>query len=217
MTHIFEGGAINISFDPAKSKRVTPCEQIVIIQTAQIFVDGKAVKHGDFAPKEWKFKNNVSLKDGTCIDARKGQKSPYYQGGGLGGGKHDSSSPGLHAPELGAGGNTNATIFDQPSLPDDLFKKGGTDKDKYGKDHNAKKITIKFESCAFCAKGKDCGHYFDRMNWEFTRCRKDLSLPEDNPNHLGKITITGIQNKPSKKLKEATDKWNKASGFKPCK
>jgi len=180
---------IDIVFDPKKSKKVTPCDKIVFIQVVQNLVDGNPMKPGDFC-LGWKYRDKVSTRDSRYVDFFKLEKDPYYNG--------DDSQ------DIGTSGESdskkkNATMDDTPF---DSFTDGSK---------NANTVTFKFETFAFCAKGKDCGKYFEGINWEYTRTKDDVKNGKE-----GISRITGARDEPSKGFKEAVKKWMDKYKFKPC-
>jgi hypothetical protein len=192
---------VTIAFDPDKSKKVTKCDKIVFIQVVQKICDGTPVLPGDYN-SNWKYKDDDCLKDGDCrgtrVDYLQGEKTPYYndpQGTGTSpygtvGGKN--------------GGSVKATMGDAPSV-------GGGDKGMYDKDTNPggwKSVESRFETFAYCAKGPDCGKWYEGATWVHTKTY-DKSGP-------GTSKIAGHPSEPSDCFKKAFEKWNQRYTFKPC-
>jgi len=195
------GNNISIEFDPATSKKVTKCEKIVFIQTVQKFADDVPVLPGEFY-SGWKYKDDDCLKDGDLkglrVDYLKGEKTPYYndpEGTG-------TSSYGTVGKKNGDTGK--ATMGDAPDSR-------GSDKGFYNKDSNPdgyKKITTKFETFAYCAKGPDCGKWYEGITWVHTQTSSDAGA--------GTSKISGPSADPSEGFKKAFAKWNERYTFKPC-
>ena len=126
------------------------------------------------------------------VDYIKGEKDPYYNGDDT---HIDSGTQGNHT----VGNIINSTMVDAPDRSsdfDDLNKTLG------GK---LKKYYIEFETCVFCAEGKDAGKYYGCIQWKY-----ELT---DNKGP-GTSTKTGTTATPTKKTTDAVDEFSKNNKFK---
>jgi hypothetical protein len=178
---------VDIVFDPSKSELTTPCEEIVLIQTSQTLANGIPVDPGTYSDS-FDFQDADAIDDqpdtsgdetGTCVDSLEGDSTPYYQD--TGGGSVGSSN----------GHSTNSSLGDEPSTS------GGNRGFP-----SLTTVTDKFETCAFCAKGEDAGHYFGGITWEYTKTAGDQAAGTP-----GTSTFTGTSNQPSPGFTAAVDQW----------
>lgn len=194
---------INIEFDPAKSKKVTECEKIVQSQICQIVVDGRNLKPTDYWPT-WKYRDKVMTGSKWWIDHQWGETTPDYQQGGGSFGSNGNKN----------GGTGKATIVDVPNtngLEKEFYKPGS-------KEDGWKKVQYKFETFAWCMKGKDCPAdnkptWYEGIKWEFTKTWEEV---RDGKKGKSKVTDEQVDS-PSKDFLDAFNKFNKRHGFTPCK
>jgi hypothetical protein len=184
---------VDFVFDPSKSELTTPCEEIVLIQVAQICPNGIPVDPGTYHDG-YEYRDDDAIDDqpdtsgdetGTFLDHVKGDTTPYYQD--TGGGSVGSSN----------GHSTNSTTADAPSTS------GGNRGFP-----SLTSVTMKFETCAFCRKGEDAGHYFGCITWEYTKTAGDQAAGTP-----GTSTFTGTSNQPSSGFTAAVDQWAANNDF----
>ncbi|MFH1285918.1 MAG: hypothetical protein ABIH99_05030 [Candidatus Micrarchaeota archaeon] len=189
------GAVINLTFVP---KCIENCTKIVFTQMVCdkiVFQDGTSRYSelpSDASPK-WTYmdKNVVNGGRKCSIDYINGETDPYYNG-------DDASDAGLKGKH---NGNINATMRDRPRIAQSTFTNLEA---KYGK--NVSKLVYEFETCAFCADGKDKGKYYRCIAWEFEQANPVGAAG-------GTSTAGGLTDFPTAKFKEAVDKWAKNQGF----
>ncbi|MBI4399245.1 hypothetical protein HY570_00715 [Candidatus Micrarchaeota archaeon] len=186
------GREINITYAPVCTEN---CTKIVFIQTVcrkAVFADGS---ESPFNPSDveptWRDKDAVTVDGGKLctVDYITGESDPYYNGDDAA----DGGAQGKHA------GSLNAGMSDTPFYPDDAFDEL---KKKFGKE--PKKIVLEFEVCAFCAEGPEAGAYYGCFRWNYEKEKGSDGSSSDQGSDA---------REPSKKFKEATDKWSKEKGF----
>ena len=185
---------VNIVFDPSQYEPRILCDQIVMIQVAQICADGKPLDPGLYHDG-YDSQDPDSIDDqpdtaedetGAHVDSVEGDETPYYQDTGVG-------SPGSSSGQS----STPSTLGDAPrtSGGNSSFPPLST-------------VTFKFETCAFCAKGEDAGQYFGCILWEYTKTAADQA--GGTP---GTSTFTGTTSQPSPGFTAAVDQWTANHDF----
>jgi hypothetical protein len=180
---------VDIVFDPSKSELTTPCEEIVLIQTVQMCANGIPVDPGVYYDG-FEYRDDDAIDDqpdtsgdetGTYVDHLEDASTPYYQASAGGPGSVGSSN----------GTSSNSSLVDAPAT-------GGGNRGFDG----LQTVKYKFETCAFCAKGEDAGHYFGCLLWEYTKTGADQAAGTP-----GTSTFTGTSNQPSPGFQAAVDQW----------
>lgn len=188
---------VDIEFHPERSELTTPCEEIVLIQTIQMLANGIPVDPGDYYDG-FDYRDDDTIDDdpntsgdetGTYVDHLTDATTPYYQASAGGGGAVGSSN----------GASTPSSIMDAPGT-------GGGDRGFNG----LQKVTYVFETCAFCAKGEDAGHYFGCIKWEYTKTTTDQTAVPARP---GTSKFTGTMDQPSQGFRDAADQWARNHDF----
>jgi hypothetical protein len=199
-TAVSSSNRIDISFDPAHSKKVTSCSKIVHIQFVRRFIDGKAVKPSKVDASTFGYKDAVTVDKGWGVDFLQSEVTPDYQQG---------SSDATNCEGHKNGGTQPAKMMDQPDY-------SGLAAKFYNKTTNPtgwKRVLLKFESYAWCMAGTDCGKWYEGVRWQYSMTWKDI---RDGKSGTTKIVKKTLSDPPSKKQKEAFKKFNTAKGFTPC-
>ncbi len=184
---------VSFEFHPERSELTTPCEQIALIQTCQMFADGVPLDPGDYFDG-YEYRDDDAISDlpgtradesSTYLDHVEDDTTPYYQdsGGGI-------------------QGESNGTVV--ASTTTDTPRTGGGDR---GFPRIAD-VLYKFEICAFCARGEDAGHYFGCLTWEFAK-----SAAEQAAGSPGTSRFTGTSDQPSEGFSAAVDRWAETHDF----
>ncbi|SRR6266478_672012 len=190
---------IDIVFDPDKSKKVKKCDRIVHVQFVRRLVDGKAVKPGE-VDAAFNYKDAVTVDKGWGIDFLSGETSPDYQQG--------STNPDRQEGHKN-GGSQTSTMWDAPNYTG----LGAKFYDRATNPRGWKKAVLRFQTYAWCMEGPDCGDWYEGVGWEYTITWKDIRDGKDGASKILKKNISGP---PSKKQKQAFDKFNTHLGYTPC-
>jgi hypothetical protein len=190
---------IDIVFDPDKSKKVKKCDKIVHVQFVRRFIDGKAAKPGD-VDAAFAYKDAVTVDKGWGIDFLSGETTPDYQQG--------SASPDRREGHKN-GGSQTATIWDAP----DYSGLGPKFYDRVTNPTGWKRVVLTFESYAWCMQGPDCGKWYEGVGWQYTMTWMNIRDGEDGTSKIIKKNLSGP---PSKKQKQAFDKFNTSMSYTPC-
>ncbi len=186
------GAKIDISFDPAKSTKATKCDEIVHVQFALQYADGKVIKPGDYY-SGYKYQDAVVTSKGYHVDHVKGETSPDYQQG-TGVGKKNGST-------------TNATMSDTPNT-------GGGDKGFFSTANPSgwKNVTYEFATYGWCKKGTDCPKWYEGLAWKYVKTWEDK---RDGKGGTSTVTDSDAAGPTADHL-EAFKLFNKTKGYTPC-
>lgn len=197
---------VKIVFSPGDSKKCKECEEIIILQTVQMFVDGKRIRSIDYSSKQssvmadgWTIPDIPSTpntnEDGTHLDAPDPPKSHASISG--------SKEPGYTTP---SGIDVNPSKADATLIDPPLAEGGDKGFKSLGNPNGYKTILLKLESCAYCKRGADAGKFYECITWKHTRTAKDAAA---KPSGKGQSKFTGQTKKPSKGFEKAYQKFKK--------
>jgi hypothetical protein len=197
MTAAATGNKIDFTFDPSTTSPKPKCDQIAIVQVLQMTADGTAMKPGTYF-SGFKPRDAIALADGRYIDSSSSgtpAASPYYT--------WDTGTEGSSN-----GASSNSTCSDTPDT-------GGGDKGF--KSEAAKSgwstVLYKFETFGYCAKGTDCGKWYEGVSWTYTKTADDAKAGKVGVSaKTGDLAVPGAAADSVK----AFEHFNKVQGFTPC-
>lgn len=174
------GNRFRIRFTPKRD--AVDCDNIGLLQTARIEVDGKAVKPSDIS-RTFRHLDDDATAAGTFVDHLATEKDPYYNGDD----RQDHGDQGRSDPDKPES-RTNpspATLTDAPNVP------------------AAGDVTVFFEICAYCigANGEvDTSKPLGCVKVKFTQKKGKAGIAEPDGDKVGD---------PSGEHKEAVKKFDK--------
>jgi hypothetical protein len=189
------GNRVDLVFDPAKSSKVTKCEQIVHVQFVRNHCDGTIITGAAYSSALAHKDDTVTSSDGWAVDSLASETTPDYQQGTGVGSKN--------------GGSAKATMMDAP-------RTGGGDKGFYNATTNPsgwREVRFEFATYAWCMKGTDCGQWDEGMTWEYVKTWEDA---RDGREGSSKIIDKNVTTGPTAGQKSAFDKMNTKKGYSPC-
>jgi hypothetical protein len=193
-----DANRIRIEFVPAKSSRVTECDQIVDIQFVRIHANDQVLKPSDFY-KPWVFRDPVATDELWWVDFLNGETTPDYQQGGAVGqvgfrkpaGDRDAWIP--DAPQA-AGGGTKG--FKTPSNPTGW-----------------ERVSFEFRTFCWCMWGPQCDVWYEGISWLYTKTYEDFAAGRPGVSSIEDNELVSFP----PELDEAFRKFNSNFGFQPCK
>ena len=189
----YGAGNIAVTFNPANACKVTPCSNIVPIQTIQQIgtlagpVGGtRTLNYTEqgFGPTVWSIHDNDITGAGWSIDGISAT-SPYYTSGGAGNNGNQSAMP------------MSAQLIDRPSNGPANYPAGII------------AVTFNFEDNFFCAAGENRGEWLGMATWTWTQ-----TLAGAATSTAGTVSMhsTGNQNQPSQTFLDALNLYNTNHG-----
>ncbi len=166
---------IDIKFTPDANN--VNCAKIVFVQTVKIHFENATVYSWGALYSVWAYRDPDALADGTIVDHIFCEKDPGYNGDDRGAGTGNQDS-GQQGKSQGNGTPvTDATMSDNPGLPDAYFPGTKT------------MLTMEFETCAMCAVGNDPTTWASLgcIKWKLTRTKND------GTNGTATLTSTAVE------------------------
>ena len=199
-----EPNEVKIVFNPDNSARCNACDEIVIIQTVQMFVDGQRIRPGQYSTGPL-----AQVAETTTIPDQPGTPDTNEDGTFL----DSPNAPATHGSTPGSKvpGYTTSTGISVPptesdaELIDPPMAEGGDRGFRTPNNPNGyQTIVWKFESCAYCEGGLDAGNFYECITWEHTRTAADAAA---NPSRKGNSKLKGQDTEPTAGFREAYRKF----------
>lgn len=188
------GTLLELWFYPKRSSVVGECDQIVHVQTLQMFADGKMILPGTFEKLAKKL--DATASDGGFVIDTRNTNVPWY------------TSVGREVP------STSEKALWMDDAP---FNRDSTDFPRYNEETNPtgwKDLYWSFKTFAYCSKGAQCGTWYDGVWWTMSVTAADVDA-----GRLGTLKVVALNLPPadaSGDVRQAFERYLAVNGQKRC-
>lgn len=188
------GNDIQLSFFPKRSTFVGGCDEIVHVQTIQMFADGNLILPGTFEKSQKKLDPTAS-DHGFVIDT-KNTTVPWYTSAGR-----------------EVAGTSDKALW----MEDAPFDRDSDDYPRYNAETNPtgwKDLYWSFKTYAYCSKGAQCGTWYDGVWWTMSVTAADVDA-----GRLGTVKVVALNLPPadaSGDVRQAFERYLTVKGQSRC-